>query len=673
MKSFNKIYYGGDYNPDQWPEEVWQEDMRLFKKANINIVTVPVFSWAKLQPSEERYDFEWLDRVLDLAHENGLAVCLATSTAAQPAWMSKKYPDMLPVNFNGQRRKHGGRVNFCPNHPKYRELSSKLAGEMARRYGKHTALAVWHIGNEYDNYCYCEHCEKEFRKWAERQYKTIENLNKKWNMSFWGHTVYDWDEIFAPSGLCEMWVDSIGVRTTFQPIVLDYFRFMSDSILGCYMGEYEAIKKFSADIPVTTNFMGAYKPLDYFKWARHLDVISWDNYPALDARRSDVAFRHDLMRGLKNGDSFMLMEQTPSQTNWSAYNSLKRPGMLRLWSYQAIARGADTVMYFQMRRSAGACEKFHSAVIDHVGHENTRVFRECAQLGEELEGLGGRFIGARLAPKAAILFDWENWWAVELSSGPHADLKYIPQIEKYYKAFYDANIPVDIVNTESDFSEYKIIAAPLLYMLKPGTAQKLEAFVREGGLLVGTFFSGLVDQNDLVTLGGYPGELRRLFGIWVEEIDSIPPGRKSSMEMCDDGSTYQCGMLCDILHPEGARELARYGKDFYAGKPVLTVNEFGCGRAYYIASDPEEKFVEKFIVDLCREAGMAPLAAASEGVEITQRYKEGFEYTFLLNHNEHAVEVKMPEGEYLELLKNEKSNGSIELEGKGVAILEKTV
>jgi beta-galactosidase len=631
--NFPMIYYGGDYNPDQWPEGVWKEDMRMFKLAGINIITVPVFSWAKLQPSEDSYDFSWLDKVMDMAAENGLAVCLATSTAAQPAWMSKKYPDMLPVDFDGRRRKHGGRVKFCPNNGKYRELSTALAEKMAERYAQHPALSVWHIGNEYGCYCYCDTCEAGFRKWLQKKYQIIEKLNSVWNMSFWGHTVYDWDEIVVPSGINEMWISPSGERTTFQGIALDYKRFMSESSLGCYRGEYDAIRKFSPNIPITTNLMGTYKPLDYFKWAEYMDIVSWDNYPALDAIPGNTALRHDLMRGLKDGQPFMLMEQTPSQQNWQPYNSLKRPGVMRLWSYQAVAHGADTVMFFQLRRSIGACEKYHGAVIEHAGHENTRVFRECAKLGAELEKLGDVLIGSRIQAKAAIIFDWENWWAIELSSGPSIQLKYLEQIEKYYRTFYNANIPVDIIRPEADFSSYDMVIAPVLYMVKPGITARLEDFVEKGGTFITTFFSGIVNENDIVTLGGYPGELSKLLGIWVEEIDALLSDMKNSIIIekaygsVDD--TYECGILCDLLHLRGAKSLGSYGKDFYAGMPAVTVNEYGSGKAYYLATDPEERFVRDFLMTVCREKGIEALLSAGTGVEITRRTKGDRQFIFI--------------------------------------------
>jgi beta-galactosidase len=668
------VLYGGDYNPDQWPEEILEEDMRLFKLANINVVTLPVFSWALLQPSEDSYSFEWLDKIFDRLLKNNIKICLATSTAAQPAWMSLKYPEILPVDFDGRKRKHGGRVNFCPTSKKYRELSVKLSKKLADRYKNYPNLAVWHIGNEYGNYCYCDNCAEEFRNWLKKRYGTVEELNKRWNMNFWGHTLYSFDEVTVPSGLNEMWREPGRDRSCFQGISLDYNRFMSEASLECYLGEYKAIKEVTPDLPLTTNLMGTFKPLDYFKWAEHMDVVSWDNYPSLTEPVAATSLRHDLMRSLKGGKPFMLMEQTPNQTNWQPYNSVKRPGVMRLQSYQAMAHGADTIMFFQLRQSIGACEKYHAAVISHAGHENTRSFKECSELGEELKSLGNKILDSKLNSRVGIIFDWDNWWALELSSGPTIDLKYLNQIEKYYTAFHSMNIPVDFVKPEGDFSKYDIIIAPVLYMLKPCSAKKLEDFTEKGGTFVTTFFSGYVDENDRVKLGGYPAELRKLLGLWVEEIDALFPHMSNSIVMKNTSEAfkaeYKCGMLCDILNTEGAEVLASYGSDFYAGKPVLTVNEFGQGKAYYIASDPEAHFVSDFAKYLCAENSIKASLQAEDGLEITQRVKEGKEFTFVLNHNDHDCTVDLMDS-YLNLITNENANVKLTLKAKDVAILEK--
>lgn len=658
------IWYGGDYNPDQWPEEVWLEDMRLMKLAHVNVVTLPVFSWAMLQPAEDRYDFGWLDRILDLMAQNGIYACLATSTAAQPAWLSKRYPDTLRTDINGIKRKHGQRVNFCPSSPNYRRYAVELARRLAERYKDHPTLVAWHIANEYGARCYCDLCAEGFREWLKARYGSLEEVNRAWNTNFWSHRFYAWDEIETPT--------ENGERRN-QPMLLDYDRFQNDAILECYLGEYRAIKAITPHVPITTNLMGAFKPLDYHTWAPHMDVISWDNYPPLNAVMSNIALRHELMRGLKDGQPFMLMEQTPSQQNWQPYNSLKRPGVMRLWSYQAVAHGADTVMFFQWRRSRGGCEKYHGAVVEHVGHEHTRVFREVQALGEELERLGDALLDARQKARVALLFDWQNWWAVEYSSGPSVALKYVPQVEKYYAALWEQNISADVIRPEADLSQYDLVIAPVLYMLRPGVAENIKRFVEDGGIFVTTFFSGIVDQNDLVTLGGYPGELRPLLGIWAEEIDALFPEMSNRIVMSGQvgrmKGEYRCGMLCDLIHLEGARALATYGDDFYAGRPVLTVNRYGQGQAYYIASDPEPAFLRDFLGTLCDGRGIKPPFDAPAGVEITQRWKGERAFTFVLNHNAEPVRLSLPK-QARDLLTGRTLIGAVELAGRDLLILD---
>jgi beta-galactosidase len=674
-----KIWYGGDYNPDQWEKEVWDEDLRMFKLAGIDVATLNVFAWAKNQPDEDTYDFGWLDEMMDKLHADGVGVCLATSTAAHPAWMARKYPDVLQVDFNGQKRKFGGRHNSCPNSPTFRKYSVRMADKLAERYKDHPALLIWHINNEYGGAgnCYCDNCEAAFREWLKARYGTLETLNRAWNTGFWGHTFHDWEDIVLPSGRSEEWAGANGrTETNFQGISLDYIRFHSDSLLDCYKLEYEAVKKHTPDIPVTTNLMGAFKKLDYHKWAKHMDVVSWDNYPRFDTPHSYTGMMHDLMRGLKDGQPFMLMEQTPSQQNWQPYNSLKRPGVMRLWSYQAVARGADTILFFQLRRSIGACEKYHGAVIEHAGHENTRVFRESAQLGAELSQLGDALLDSRVQAKAAILFDWENWWAVEMSSGPTIALKYVDEAHKFYDALYRQGIAADVVSVEADLSGYDLVIAPVMYMVKRGLADKLEQYVQSGGTLVSTFFSGIVDENDRVKTGGYPGELRKLLGIWAEEIDALLPSQRNRI-IPTEGATgfkgeYECGMLCDLIHSEGAEVKAVYGEDFYRGMPALTVNQFGEGEAWYLATSPEPAFLQDWMSQLCTTLGIEPLVPnVPDGIETTLRSKDGQGYLFVLNHNADAVTVDLGYRSGVDLLTGRALSGNgVEVAGRDVWIIK---
>lgn len=662
----SKIVYGGDYNPEQWPEEIWEEDMRLFKQAHIDIVTLNVFNWAMLQPDENTWNFEKLDRVMDMVRDNGLKVCLATSTGAHPAWMARKYPDVLRTEFNGMRRKFGGRHNSCPNSPSYRRFASELVRRIGQRYRSFDNLVMWHVSNEFGGECYCENCEKAFRLWLREKYGTLDELNRSWNTSFWGHTIYDWEDIVLPNLLSEHFKYE---KTQFQGITLDYRRFNSDSILACFKMEYNILKEITPDIPITTNLMGFYPQLDYYKWGKEMDVISWDNYPAIEEETASIAMSHDLMRGVGGGAPFLLMEQTPSVTNWLPYNAPKRPGEMRLLSYQAVAHGADSVMFFQMRRSIGACEKLHGAVIDHVGTGNTRIFREISQLGAELEEIGGQLLGAEVPARTAIYFDWDNWWGICYSAGPSQDLDYRREVLNYYEALFSQNIPVDIIGTEDDLSSYDLVVAPVLYMTKTGCDEKIRTFVKEGGTFVTTFFSGIVDEHDLVITGGYPGRLRDILGIWVEESDALPSDKENHFEY--EGKQYPARVLCDILHSEGAEICGTYSDDFYAGTPAVTVNHFGKGQAWYVAAASHRDFYRQFMKDVCSQCGIRPLLEPRRDVEVTQRVNENGRFLFILNHGSSSVEIPLehtyetvPGGEILT------ADQGLHLEGKDVKILK---
>ena len=662
----NKIVYGGDYNPEQWPEEIWADDMRLLKEANIDIVTLNVFSWAALQPSEETYDFSKLDKIMEMVRDNGLQVCLATSTGAHPAWMAKKYPDILRTEFNGLKRKFGGRHNSCPNSPTYEKYSVRLAQKIAERYRDYNNIVAWHISNEFGGECYCENCEKAFRVWLKKKYQTIENVNRAWNTAFWGHTFYDWDEIVLPNLLSEHFEQD---RSQFQGITVDYKRFNSESILECYKREYDALKAITPDIPITTNLMGFYKPLDYKMWAKYMDVVSWDNYPSNEDSPAQIAMSHDLMRGINGGEPFLLMEQTPSVTNWLPYNALKRPGVMRLWSYQAVAHGSDSVMFFQMRRTVGACEKLHGAVIDHVGTNETRVFREVKALGAELKELGEQTLGAVTDAKAVIYFDWDNWWAIECSAGPNCDLKYKDEIYNYYQALYKLNIPVDIVGPEDDLGKYQLLIAPILYMTKTGYDEKIRTFVKNGGTFVTTFFSGIADEHDLIVTGGYPGKLRDIMGIWVEESDALPSGAENHFTY--RGKAYPAKLLCDLSHLEGAEALSVYEEDFYAQMPAITKNQFGDGRAYYVATRSNEEFYQTLMADICEECGVESLLAPQENLEVTMRRNENGRFLFLLNHADREQETVIKEAGCGLLEKQEYAAGDVvSVPAKGVQIIK---
>lgn len=670
MKKAQKIYYGGDYNPDQWDAKTIDEDMRLFNKAGINLLTLPVFSWAKLEPDEGVYNFGWLDEIIDKIWEHGIHVCLATPTTAQPAWLSTRYPEVLPVDIAGRKRTHGMRVFFCVNSLKYRERAAAIAEEMAKRYAHHPALAMWHVSNEYGTYCYCPNCQAKFRLWLRRRYKTVEGLNEKWHTTFWGRIVTSFEEVTLPTETNDDY--------RFNPAIqLDYMRFVTDSTAECFLNEYQVLKKYNPEIPIQTNMSGYIKKLDQFTMTKNLDIVGWDNYPWPDDPPYFVAMKHDIMRGLKGGQSYVLTEQSPNQQNWQPYNLLKRPGEVRRLSYQAMAHGADTCLFFQMRQSVAGQEKFHGAIISHSGREDTRVFRESAALGAELDRIGDAFLEGRTPAKAAILFDWNNWWALELSSGPSRDMDYLKTVSLYYETLFRQNIAVDFLPYDAELTNYRLVIAPMLYMTKEGVAERLERFVREGGTLVTTVMSGLVDENDRCVFGPYPGKLKDTLGIWVEETDALRPYEKNSMKTEEAAGMskeeYDCGFLCDIIHPEGgAQVLARYGADFYAGVPCLTVNDFGEGKAYYIGTQPEQAFLEEFVKKICAASGLKPLYEAKEGVEMTLRVSEKAEVVFVINHNKEEAWVDFGQEELTNLLNGESLTGKIKISAGDVIVAKRS-
>ena len=664
-KGFGRILYGGDYNPNQWPKEIWEQDMVYFKDARINSATINVFSWAKIQPAEDTYYFDELDEIVEMLSKENYDIVLATSTGAMPAWLYKKYPEVARTDYFGRHHKFGQRHNHCPNSLVFQKYAKALVEKLAERYAHNPHVTCWHISNEYGGECYCENCEKAFRVWLKNKYGTIEAVNKAWNMEFWGHTVYDWDEIVLPNALGDGMEN--GTDTAFAGLSVDYRRFMSDSMLENYKMERDVVRRYNPDTIITTNLMGTYKFLDYFKWAKEMDIVSWDNYPSYNTPWSFTAMSHDLMRGLKDAP-FMLLEQTPSQQNWQPYNSLKKPGQMRAQSIQTMAHGADTVQFFQLRRSVGGCEKFHGAVIGHVGHNNTRVFREVKQLGEELERLGTSTLGSVNQADVGIIFDWDNYWALDYTSGPTEDLKYVDQIHHYYKFFYDNNIGVNMIPVDADFRKYKIVVAPVLYMVKEGMKEALTKFVENGGILITTFMSGLVNESDNVHLGGYPGPLRELAGVWVEEIDALAPEQTNTITFTD-GTRMTCNLLCDLMHLEGAQLLASYDENFYAGMPAITKNTFGKGCTYYIGTNMGQEGIDKVLKMATQQAGVHPVVKEPTALEVVCRKTADSTHYYIFNFKE--TEIVIPEQfvGYTDLLTGKKVESGMRMKHYDALIL----
>ncbi|MFF7558413.1 beta-galactosidase [Streptomyces pseudovenezuelae] len=637
--SSSKIPYGGDYNPEQWPAEVWDADHRLFTRAGIDTLTVGVFSWSLTQPAEDTYDFTVLDRVLDRAAAEGRQVCLATGTAALPPWLAHTYPEVNRTDFEGRRHRYGQRHSFCPSSPAYRRLATGMAARLAERYAEHPALLAWHINNEYGGVCYCDLCADAFRDWLRERYGTLDALNDAWWTTFWSHRYTDFAQIEPPSALTEHWRGPD--HTAFQGITLDYFRFTTDALLGCFLAEKEVIRAHDPVTPVTTNFMGMFRPLDYHRWAPHLDFASWDSYPPLDAPPTWAALAHDLMRGLKGGAPFWLMEQTPSTTACRDVNPLRRPGELRLATFQAIAHGADAALYFQLRASRGACEKYHGAVIGHAGRDDTRVFREVAALGAELGRLGDASRGARTPARTALLFDWDSWWALEISDGPSRLVRYQEVVHAYYLAAREAGADVDVVPHTTDLTPYDVVLAPALHMVKGDLATRLEAVAERGGTVLATFLSGRVDEHDRAFLTDVPGPLAPLMGIRIDEWDAR---RADFAQPVPELGTHG-RLVFELVQPRGAETVATYGSDFYAGTPAVTRNTYGRGEGWYVATALDQPGVDAVVRRVLSRHDLVGPYAGHAGVETANRTApDGTRLLFLLNHTDETAELKVHTG-----------------------------
>ena len=639
-EKFKHILHGGDYNPDQWTDcpEVLDEDMRLMKLAGCNAMSVGIFAWAALEPREGEYDFSFLDKAMDDIYANGGRVVLATPSGARPAWLSQKYPEVLRTNSDRTKRLHGGRHNHCFSSPIYREKVANINRRLAERYKDHPALVMWHLSNEYGGECHCEYCREAFRDWLKKKYKTLDALNHEWWTAFWAHTYTDWSQIEPPASLGE---------TSVQAMRVDWRRFVSDRTVDFMKAEIAAIREFSKDTPVTTNLMQQFCDTDARVLGAACDVISWDSYPAWRGNDENdvvtdagVAFWHDLFRSIKHRP-FMLMESTPSHTNWKEYNKLKRPGQHALYSLQAVAHGSDTVQYFQWRKSRGATEQFHGAVVDHVGNEHTRVFREVAALGARLKKLDA-IVGTATSSRVALLYDYDNDWALAYAAGfQNNDKKVFETAKKHYFPLWKRGINTDIISRDDNFSKYDLIIAPMLYMIPTHLEEKLETYVKNGGTLLCTYTTGMVNENSLCHLGGFPaGRLKDVFGIWNEEIDTLYPGESNVLSCL--AKDYTVTDYCELIHLRGAEALGVYKTDFYAGMPAVTVNTYGKGRAYYVAARDAGDLTDDLTARILNELQITSDfdGALPYGVTAHSRSDGKQLFVFLENHSTTQKTVK---------------------------------
>lgn len=655
------LLHGGDYNPDQWLDrpDILEEDIKMMKKAGVNTATVGVFSWSALEPQEGNFQFGWLHDIMDKLYENGIYTVLATPTGARPAWMDEKYPSVLRVEKDGRRNHHSGRHNHCMSSLEYRALVEKMDTKLAQEFGNHPGLILWHISNELGGECYCDSCKKRFQEYLREKYhNNIEELNKQWWTSFWSRRFDSFEQIEPPYDNGEHSI--LGLN-------LDWKRFNSWNMKDYLAFERRILKKYTPQVPATANFMKLFEQLDYVDLAKEIDIISWDGYPSWNNdyetpadTASELSFDHAVMRSLKKDKPFMLMESTPSLVNWHSVNKLKRPGILRASSIQTIGCGSDTVQYFQWRKGRGAAEQFHGAVVDHLGRDDTRVFKEVSEVGELLKKLAP-VTGSRVASKAAVLFDWSNRWAINDMQGMAHDTKnYEKEVRKFYNIHLKKGINADIVFPLEDLSSYSLVVLPMYYAVSKEAGAWLKEYVKNGGTVVATYLTAYVNENTLAYLGGFPGAgLGEVFGLYAEELDTLYPTDSNAVLM-KDGNKAIVKDYCELIKLTGAEVLGTYESDFYAGMPAVTVHSYGNGKAYYIGTRMEEEDLIKFFTPIWSECGIKE-KELPEGVEyLTRTAEDGSTFDFYVNYNAMPVTVQLSK-DGTNLLNGEAVSGKVEI------------
>lgn len=664
------ILFGGDYNPDQWPEEVWHEDVALMKVAGVNIVTLGVFAWSRLEPSPGQWDFAWLDRVSAILRPAEVLIDLATATASPPPWFARRHPDALPITASGQTLDVGSRGHYCPSSPAYRRAAGRLVRKLARRYSGADAPALWHVNNELGEKvveCFCPTSATAFRRWVQDRYRTLDRLNAAWGTDVWSQRYSAWDQIQPPR---------LGPGPLNPSQRLDYRRFSSDAHRECFELERAILRRYTPDVPVTTNFMGPlsevrggfFGGIDYWSLAPSVDVVADDSYPDPLDRLGHInaAMNFDLMRSLGRGRPWLLMEQAPGAMSWLPVNPGKPAGRLLLESMQAVARGADGIMFFQWRQARSGQEKFATGMLPHGG-TRTQTWREIVSLGATLRAVG-EVAGTTLSADVAILIDWESWWALELGDHPNNELTFGEVAFETYRALFELGVTVDFAKPAADLSRYRVVVAPNLYAVATETASHLERFVASGGTLVVGPFSGIVDENDQVHDGSYPGAFGDLLGL---RIDSFWPHPTESWSIAFGAERSSARLWTDWIELEGASSVATIGSGPLDGRPAVTDHAVGLGRALYVGAFLDGDGWSSLFRGVLAAAGVHVPDGLAPGVEWTRRSGGGVTFDFFLNHADHEVRVTGVNGR--DLVGGTELSGRLQLSPAGVAVVRSSL
>ena len=668
-----RIWYGGDYNPDQWPEEVWDDDVRLMKKAGVNLVSVGIFSWAKIETSEGVYDFDWLDRIINKLGEAGIAVDLASATASPPMWLTQAHPEVLWKDYRGDVCQPGARQHWRPTSPVFREYALKLCRAMAEHYKGNPYVVAWHVSNEYgchNRFDYSEDAERAFRKWCEERYGTIDAVNDAWGTAFWAQRMNDFTEIVPPR--------FIGDGNFMNPgKLLDFKRFSSDALKAFYVAERDALAEITPDLPLTTNFMvsAAGSVLDYDDWGREVDFVSNDHYfiPG-EAHLDELAFSASLVDGIARKDPWFLMEHSTSAVNWRPVNYRKEPGQLVRDSLAHVAMGADAVCYFQWRQSKAGAEKFHSAMVPHAG-EDSAVFRDVCELGADLNTLADNgLLGTKLAKsKVAVVFDYESEWASEHTATPTQKVHHVDEPLQWFRALADHGVTADVVPVRGAWDDYEMVVLPSVYLLSEETTRRVRDYVVGGGRLVVTYYTGISDEKDHVWLGGYPGSIRDVVGVRVEEFMPMGddfPGVPDCLGLSNGAVAHD---IADVIGSvDGTATVLETFKDDpwtgMDGAPAIVAHTFGEGRSVYVGARLGRDGIALSLPEILDSLGMAE-AGGNDGrvLRVEREGADGSRFVFSFNRTHETVRVPV-EGEVVVSSFAEVSGETISIKPNGVIV-----
>lgn len=679
------MFFGVDYYPEHWvfpyagtaenPEASWEQDAALMAKAGVNVIRIGEFSWGICEPEESKYDFLWLRRVMDIMENHGIKVVLGTPTAAPPIWLARKHPEILPLDEFGRVKHEGTRRAICLSSDVYWDYSKKIVSAMIEALGDHPQLIAWQIDNSMGGndteVSFNDASREEWHFWLQAKYETIENLNEKLGFRFWGQTVTSWDQVPMP----------MYAPAPHNPsLLLDWNRFCSDTMVQFIKMQADLLRERCPKIPVTVTMRAFLRKYDHFDMADVVDFVSVESSVVMKSGSAELACDIDLLRSLKrtgiktpDGDyGFWVMEQKVGQVNWQEVNSLVRPGLVRLFTYQLVSRGACGVLFFRWRQPRIGSEKFYGGVIPHHAGGNNRVFQEISQIGEELKILAPALKDTKVSAEVAILYSYDNDWALQQPNQPNKFFNQREHVQLIYNALHDRNIPTDFARPIDDLSQYKIVFAPSLHVLSPAEADRLKLYVQNGGTLVGTFNTGLVNEHHIVPDSGFPGDLTDLFGLEVLEFDPIPPGEENHLTFKGAFPTshlHPAKLWCDIIEPKGCQILAVYAKDFYAGKPAVTMNNFGLGKAIYIGTQSHQHFYHDLAGWLRQMCALHPLLKVPENVEVSMREKDGTKVYFLLNHQNSPVRIQFYKPMH-DFLTSSTFSGNYDLPPHGVLVLD---